>query len=61
MSLCASCGLQLSDDSSLCPHHHCAYGTEWSVTNRIFCDFFHRGIVLPRLREEERRDDSGVG
>ena len=57
MSLCASCGLQLSGDAGLCPHHHCVYGDDWAVANRIMCDFFHRGKIPPRLAQTERDDD----
>jgi hypothetical protein len=58
VSLCASCGLNISDDVGLCPHHHVAYGGEdWAVANRIMCDFLHRQRVPPRLTEAERYDD----
>ena len=57
VSLCASCGLQLSGDAGLCPHHHCVYGDDWAVANRIMCDFFHRKKVPPRLPQTERDDD----
>src|SRR5207247_5228590 len=57
MSLCASCGLQLSGDAALCPHHHCVYGDDWAVANRIMCDFFHRGKIPPRLTQMERDDE----
>lgn len=57
MSLCASCGLQLSGDAALCPHHHCVYGDDWAVANRIMCDFFHRKKVPPRLAQLDRDDD----
>jgi len=57
MSLCASCGLQLSGDAALCPHHHCVYGDDWAIANRIMCDFFHRGKLPPRLTQSERDDD----
>jgi hypothetical protein len=57
MSLCASCGLQLSGDAGLCPHHHCVYGDDWAVANRIMCDFFHRGKVPSRLAQSDRDDD----
>jgi hypothetical protein len=57
MSLCASCGLQLSGDAALCPHHHCVYGDDWAVANRIMCDFFHRKKVPPRLAQHDRDDD----
>lgn len=57
MSLCASCGLQLSGDTGLCPHHHCVYGDDWAKGNKIMCDFIHRKKVPPRLPKEERDDD----
>jgi hypothetical protein len=57
MSLCAACGLQLTGDSALCPHHHCVYGDDWAAANRIMCDFFHRGKVPPRLARAEREDE----
>jgi hypothetical protein len=57
MSLCASCGLQLTGDAGLCPHHHCVYGDDWAVANRIMCDFFHRKKVPPRLSQSDRDDD----
>jgi len=56
MSLCASCGLQLTGNAGLCPHHHCVYGDDWAEANRIMCDFFHRGVVPARLSEKERDD-----
>ena len=57
MSLCASCGLQLSGDAGLCPHHHIAIGDDWAVANRIMCDLVHRGKIPPRLGLAERDDD----
>ncbi len=57
MSFCASCGLQLSGDTALCPHHYFAYGDDWARANRIMCDFFHRRILLPRLAKKDRDDD----
>jgi hypothetical protein len=57
MSLCAACGLQLTGDGALCPHHHCVYGDDWAAANRIMCDFFHRGKVPPRLNRSDREDD----
>ena len=57
MSLCASCGLQLTGDAGLCPHHHCVYGDDWAIANRIMCDFFHRKKVPPRLAQNDRDDE----
>lgn len=57
MSLCPSCGCQNSGDSELCPHHHCVVGDDWAASNRIYCDFFHRKQVAPRLSKQDRADD----
>lgn len=57
MTLCVSCGLQLSGVDALCPHHYCVYGKDWAVANRIMCDFFHRKKAPPRLWRIEREDD----
>jgi len=55
MSLCAACGLQLTGNGELCPHHHCVYGDDWAEANRLMCDFFHRKKVPPPSRTA--RDD----
>jgi hypothetical protein len=55
MSLCASCGLQLTADTSLCPHHHAAHADGWAEGNRILCDFVHRGIVPRRAPLQAQR------
>jgi hypothetical protein len=57
MSFCASCGLQLYGNAELCPHHHCIFGEDWAVANRIMCDFFHRGKLLARLTPTDKDDD----
>jgi hypothetical protein len=57
MSLCVQCGYGHADSTELCPHHHVIYGDDWARANRIQCDFFHRGIVPPRLPEAERADE----
>jgi hypothetical protein len=56
MARCASCGIALSEAMPLCPHHH-ARDNGWAETNRIMCDFVHRGVVPPRLRTAERDED----
>ena len=44
MSLCAYCGQATSDDRGFCAYH--AFGDgDWATSNRIMCDFIHRGIV----------------
>ncbi len=60
MSLCASCGLQLNNNTELCPHHHVMYGDDWAASNRLMCDFFHRGKVPSRLSKKELSDDFWV-
>ena len=50
MSLCVYCGLGLSGNSDLCPHHTISDPQDWvAAGNRIMCDFFHRWIIPPRL------------
>jgi hypothetical protein len=56
MSVCASCGSQLSDGSSLCRHHHVASEDGWAAGNRILCDLLHRGVVPSRLSPDQRED-----
>jgi hypothetical protein len=50
MTRCASCGMILTGDVALCPHHS-ASGDDWAAGNRIACDFYHRKKVQPELRE----------
>ena len=57
MSLCVSCGVMNPDGVEVCPHHHNVYGDDWAASNRVWCDFFHRGIVPKRLTVAERDDD----
>jgi hypothetical protein len=58
MSLCASCGLQLSGAAGLCPHHHrVPYDEGWAAASRIMCDLIHRKKVPPRLSFADRDDD----
>jgi hypothetical protein len=57
MSLCASCGSELSDGTSLCRHHHLSLEVGWAQSNRMVCDLVHRGIqpasVSPPALEPE--------
>ncbi len=57
MSLCASCGLEQGDEGQLCRHHVASHSNTWAVSNRIMCDFFHRGRIPPRLKAAERADE----
>ena len=57
MSLCTSCGSSIPGDLALCGHHHNVHGDDWAPSNRIMCNFIHRGIVPPRLDKDKRDDD----
>lgn len=52
MALCVQCGLELSRDQDLCPHHLSSYPANWSGSNRIMCDFVHRQRVPSRPVED---------
>lgn len=64
VSACVVCGCPVED--GLCRHHVDGYtGDRWADTNRILCDWLHRGIEPTRLTAEQRADewaplDSGV-
>lgn len=47
MTLCAFCGYSTLGSPGLCSHHALSDGNGWAVSNRIMCDFVHRGIVPP--------------
>lgn len=47
---CPSCNMQ----GAFCSHHASDQADQWALSNRIMCDFFHRGIVPPRLPVAER-------
>lgn len=47
MSLCVSCGLEQGDGNELCRHHLLGQNNTWAESNRIMCDFLHRGRVPP--------------
>ena len=57
MSLCAVCGSELSDDSSLCRHHHVGFEDGWAEGNRILCDLLHRGKEPGRLPKDLREPE----
>lgn len=63
MSVCAVCVQSSGDAGNLCPYHVSA-DADWSVANRIMCDFVHRAVVPRRLPRSERdivaiTDDEG--
>lgn len=48
MPYCPACGVgSTSDlaDSELCVQHTMFKDDEWAHSNKVMCDFFHRGIV----------------
>ena len=51
MSLCAYCGQATSDHGGFCAYHAFGDGDDWATSNRIMCDFIHRGIVSLTPRE----------
>ena len=57
MSVCASCGVSLPTNSFICPHHLIALGEDWSRANKIWCDYLHRGVEIPRLHPEPLTSD----
>jgi hypothetical protein len=47
MSLCAYCGHSISGPDAICLHHTMPERDDWASSNRVMCDFLHRGVVLP--------------
>jgi hypothetical protein len=46
MSLCALCGIDTNTVDSLCGYHTGGTDADWARSNRLMCDFIHRGVVL---------------
>ena len=59
MNRCNQCGIELPEALTLCPHHHLPNDQGWAATNRIMCDFVHRGLVPWRVPPAGREDDLG--
>ena len=57
MSLCPVCGQQLARHAGLCARHVGLDAESWAASNRIMCDFFHRGIAPQRMGAAERIAD----
>ena len=57
MNRCDQCGGELPGAFMLCPHHYLGDDPGWAATNRIMCDFVHRGFVPQRLEPGGREDD----
>ena len=47
MSICVLCGYPTGGAEDMCAHHAASYGDDWAMSNRIMCDFLHRGVVSP--------------
>jgi hypothetical protein len=47
MSLCALCAQPTLDGDDVCAFHVDGHRGDWATSNRIMCDFVHRGIVSP--------------
>jgi len=56
MNRCASCATELPRAMTLCVHHH-FHDAGWAVTNRIMCDFIHRGLIPARVSALDREDE----
>jgi hypothetical protein len=57
VSPCPLCGQQLAGNATLCARHAGLAAESWAASNRIMCDFFHRGIAPPRVDTAERIAD----
>lgn len=49
--MCPVCGLPVYGGGRICAHHPDTYGPNWAAGNKIMCDFFHRGVVPPRVAD----------
>lgn len=54
-TICASCGEYLTG-AGMCRWHPDNYGRTWALTNRIICDFIHRGKEPRRVAPSDRVD-----
>jgi hypothetical protein len=54
MSRCVLCGVQNVDFEGVCLHHTVG-DRDWSIINRMFCDFVHRGIEPPKAPMDDDR------
>jgi hypothetical protein len=60
-SLCPACAQQLAGNAALCARHVGLAAESWAASNRIMCDFFHRGIAPRRVSLGERIADVARG
>ncbi len=54
MTICLVCGITVPAGTAVCPGHAVMADRAWSQSNRIICDFVHRGKEPPRLPPDER-------
>lgn len=57
MSPCSICGRQIAAHLGFCQHHAAGGADSWAASNRIMCDFVHRGIAPPRLDPADRLEE----
>ena len=55
MNRCSECGVDLPSTLTLCLHH-LYRDPAWAKTNRMMCDFLHRGRAPARLPWAEGED-----
>jgi hypothetical protein len=57
LNTCSMCGLNLlnSDVMGVCNYHHAVTWDGWAKSNKVMCDFIHRGKVPKRraMTEDE--------
>ena len=56
MNRCALCNIEVPGRWSLCAHHD-AQEIGWAASNRIMCDFLHRGVPPPRVNAGANDND----
>lgn len=59
MNRCNQCGIELLAAFTLCPHHYLNTDAGWATTNRIMCDFVHRGLAPAPVPPASREDELG--
>lgn len=56
MTRCALCNFEVPGARTLCAHHDVPE-IGWATSNRIICDFLHRGVPPPRVNVVAYDDD----
>lgn len=54
MASCPFCGNDPNNDQGVCSYHVNVYEDTWAVSNRIICDWLHRGLEPGRLGPNDR-------